>query len=129
MLIQVIGTGFVSLISWAVFAFFFHKDRSRYRNCYFLSVALASLIPFILTLSGKYMNREAVIMMNAALLFLLIVPFFLIYNGIVMIRKEGKHLSQLLSLGLGIVILLGEAAFVETVFGFYLSDRFPIPNA
>ena len=42
MLIQVIGTGFVSLISWAVFAFFFHKDRSRYRNCYFLSVALAS---------------------------------------------------------------------------------------
>ena len=129
MLIQVIGTGFVSLISWAVFAFFFHKDRSRYRNCYFLSVALASLIPFILTLSGKYMNRVAVIMMNAALLFLLIVPFFLIYNGIVMIRKEGKHLSQLLSLGLGIVILLGEAAFVATVFGFYLSDRFPIPNA
>ena len=125
MLIQVIGTGFVSLISWAVFAFFFHKDRSRYRNCYFLSVALASLIPFILTLSGKYMNRVAVIMMNAALLFLLIVPFFLIYNGIVMIRKEGKHLSQLLSLGLGIVILLGEAAFVATVFGFYLSDRVP----
>ncbi len=71
------------------------------------------------------MDHVAVIMINAALLFLLIIPFFLIFNGIVMIRKEGKHLSQLLSLGLGIVILLGEAAFVATVFGFYLSDRFP----
>ena len=64
----------------------------------------------MLFVSGDYMGKVAVVLINAVLLSLLIVPFFLIYNGIVMIRKEGKHLSQLLSLGLGLAILLGEAA-------------------
>ena len=42
------------------------------------------------------------------LLVILIVPFFLIHNGIVMIQREGKSLPNLLSLLLGIIIGLGE---------------------
>jgi uncharacterized SAM-binding protein YcdF (DUF218 family) len=38
----------------------------------------------------------------------MIVPFFLIHNGIVMIRNEGRCAAHLLSLALGIAILVGE---------------------
>ena len=109
---NVIGFGMVSLFCWAFIVFAFSRDRSRYRNCYFLFIALVSLVPFLLSLSGPYVGEAAAVMINVVLLALLIVPFFLIHNGIVMIRREGRHLSQLLSLALGILILVGEAAFV-----------------
>ncbi len=129
MLLPVLAAGFVSGCFWVLFAFCFHRDRSRYRNCYFLSAALLSMIPLILALSGDAFADVAAFMACAALLFLLIVPLFLIYNGIVMIRREGRHASQLLSLALGVMILVGEAAFIHTVLGFYLSDRFPTEAA
>ena len=119
---DIIGFGMVSLLCWALFIFAFSKDRSRYRNCYFLFIALISVVPFLISLSGPYMNTVAVIIINAVLLILLIVPFFLIYNGIVMIKREGRHLSQLLSLALGGMILLGEAAFFLALFRPYFTE-------
>ena len=119
---DIIGFGMVSLHCWALFIFAFSKDRSRYRNCYFLFIALISVVPFLISLSGPYMNTVAVIIINAVLLILLIVPFFLIYNGIVMIKREGRHLSQLLSLALGGMILLGEAAFFLALFRPYFTE-------
>lgn len=120
-----IVTGLVSVLCWGVFLLFLSRDRSRYRNCYLLFIALVSLLPFLLSLAGPFMRYVAAIMANALLAGLLIVPFFLIYNGIVMMRKEGRHAPQLLSLGLGIAILLGEAAFFATFAGFYRTDQFP----
>lgn len=125
----ILVTGTLSLSCWAVFTFFLSRDRSRYRNCYLLFIALASLIPFIVALSGPYENQVIIFMIDAALLGLLIVPLFLIHNGVVMIKKEGKHLSQLLSLVFGLTMLLGEIASVATVVGFYLTDRFPTEAA
>lgn len=122
---DIIIFGAVSLFCWAVFAFFFSRDRSRYRNCYFLFIALLSIVPFFLSVSGPYMNIAAAIMINAVLLALLIVPVFLIFNGIIMIKREGKHLSQLLSLALGIMILVGEAAFVFALAGPYWANGIP----
>ena len=52
----------------------------------------------------------------AAVLVLLILPFFLVCNGVVMILREGRHIANLLSLGLGILILIGEAATFAAVF-------------
>lgn len=55
---------------------------------------------------------------------LLIVPFFLIINGIIMIKREGRSVAHMLSLGLGIVVLIGEtlaiynAAFYTFTVGF-----------
>lgn len=118
----VIISGVFSLFWWIVFFIAFHKDRSRYRNCYLLFFALLSLIPFILNAAGDYGSVVFVIIINVILIGLLIVPFFLIFNGIVMIRKEGRQLSHLLSLILGIVILIGEAAFAWLVISYSLSS-------
>lgn len=95
---------------WGIFAYAFHKDRSRYRNCYLLFLALLATIPFFLSIFGDYMGVVALVMFDAGLIVLLIVPFFLIHNGIVMIRREGRHMAHLLSLALGLAILIGEAA-------------------
>ena len=50
---------------------------------------------------------------------LFLVPLMLILNGIQMIRKESVCAAHLLSLGLGIVIGIGEIAAVIYVLGFY----------
>lgn len=98
---------------WALFLRFFMKDRSRYRNCYLLAIALLSLVPCLLSFAGERMGLVLMVLFFGTLTAILIVPFFLIHNGFVMIRKEGRHISHLLSLFMGLAILAGEiAAFV-----------------
>ena len=104
-----------SVCFWAVFLHCFQKDRSRYRNCYLLFLALLSMIPFILSLFGDNMGSAVFAVFITVSVALFIVPFFLIHNGIIMLRREGKHLSHLLSLALGAAILVGEAATVFLV--------------
>ncbi len=122
---KLIFLGF-SAACWGLFALFFHRDRSRYRNCYLLLIALLSLIPFILSLFDDYMVYVLMIMTYAVILALLIVPVFLIYNGIVMLKKEGKHVSHLLSLFLGLLILAGEisSALLLIKYSFLSEERF-----
>ena len=103
-----IVSGIFMLCCWALFLLSFAKDRSRYRNCYFLFLALLSIVPFALCAAGPYAGDAMMVLIFTVLIVTLIVPFFLIHNGIVMIRKEGRHLSQLLSLAMGLVILAGE---------------------
>ena len=102
-------SGAFSLACWLLFFLFFHRDRARYRNCYLLALALVSPFPFLINLLGYSSTLFLLVLTYAVLLAILIVPFFLIYNGIEMIRREGRHLSQLLSLLLGLAILAGEA--------------------
>ena len=94
---------------WGLFYLFFTKDRSRYRNCYLLIVALLHSILVLLMLSGSYMFDVFMALIITFLVAILIVPFFLIQNGIVMIRREGKSLANLLSLFFGILIGIGSA--------------------
>ena len=114
-----LGTGLAVVFCWALFLFSFIRDRSRYRNCYFLFLALASLVPFVLSAVGSLFGYVAVAVALVSMLGLLIVPVFLIHNGIVMIRKEGRHLSQLLSLIFGLMILAGEAAMMASISLFF----------
>lgn len=102
-------TGGFSAACWVLFWLLFRKDRSRYRNCYALSLALLSLFPLIISFSGDHRATVLISIAFAFLICILIVPFFLIFNGIVTIRREGKHLSQMLSLLFGLAILAGEA--------------------
>lgn len=102
-------TGGFSAACWVLFWLLFRKDRSRYRNCYALSLALLSLFPLIISLSGDHRETVLLSIAFAFLICILIVPFFLIFNGIVTVRREGKHLSQMLSLLFGLAILAGEA--------------------
>ena len=104
----IVVTGLMSAFWWILFFLFLRKDRSRYRNCYLLAIALVSLFPFVLCVSGQYVRIVALLLVYAVLFGLLIVPVFFIYNGILMIIREGRRPAQLLSLCLGIVMLLCE---------------------
>lgn len=101
-------TALFALIWWGLFYISFSRDRSRYRNCYLLFFALLSLIPFVVNISGQYVGQVMMASFLTVMTALLVVPFFLIHNGIVMIKKEGKCAAHLLSLALGIAVLVGE---------------------
>ena len=125
------ATGGFAALCWGVFFLLFHRDRSRYRNCYALFLALVSLYPLSVNLAGPFGGAVALAIVWVILAAILIVPFFLIYNGIVMIRKEGRHLSQLLSLALGLIILAGEAVVFAGIarYSFSAGPQILIPRA
>ena len=97
-----------TLIFWGMFYYSFNKDRSRYRNCHLLCLALLSMIPLVTTVSGDQAKEVILVTAWLTVFAIMIVPFFLIHNGIVMIRNEGRCAAHLLSLALGIAILVGE---------------------
>ena len=102
----------IALFCWAVLIISFAKDRSRYRNCYFLFAALiASVVAAAMFADGR--EAETLIgiaVVTGAAVFL--VPLFLIHNGVVMMKNEGRSLSNLLSLLFGVAIGAGEIATV-----------------
>ena len=104
-----------TLIFWGMFYYSFSKDRSRYRNCYLLFFALLSLTPFVMAVSGEHAKAVLMSSLFLTMAALMIVPFFLIHNGIVMIRNEGRCAAHLLSLGLGIAVLVGEVLLAYNV--------------
>ena len=73
------------------------------------------MIPFALNIFGSIGKPIMVVLADVVLFAMLMTPYFLIHNGVVMMKKEGKSLAHLLSFGLGIVILLGEAAFFYVI--------------
>lgn len=96
---------------WIVLYISMHKDRSRYRNIIFL--VLAVLNSFGLILSPFPGVRQIIII--AIMILLLIVPFMLIINGILMLKREGRSLANILSLLLGLVILAGELSLIAVL--------------
>ena len=82
-----------------------------------LFISLITTMMFICVATGEdYVIKVFFIMFFAVLIFLLVVPFFFIFNGIVMIKKEGKHMAHMLSLALGIAIFLGEVVtFIQVI--------------
>lgn len=115
-------TGLFTLIFWGMFYHSFNKDRSRYRNCHLLFFALLSMIPFVINISGEHAATVIWVTFIFVITALLIVPFFLIHNGLVMIKREGRSMAHLLSLALGIAVLVGE---VLTAYNFIIySVRF-----
>lgn len=103
----------IAMILWGIFAVAFTKDRSRYRNCMILFLALIATAEAALMNAG---HRSFVVAFPIILMALLLVPVFLIWNGIVIIRREGAGLSTMLSLALGVAIAIGEAATLFLIF-------------
>ena len=101
----------ITVFWWAMLLISFISDRSRYRNCYFLFFALGSTVASTVALSYDRVAALSglALTITAALL---IVPVFLIHNGIVMYRREGHSLANLLSLFLGIIVAVGEIATI-----------------
>ena len=92
----------------------------RFRNSFLL---MAALLVTLLFLSG-FFSRETggCFLLGCFLLVMLalfLVPLLLILNGVRMLRREGFSIAHILSLALGLVIGVGEAAAVMYVFGLY----------
>lgn len=111
-----------ALFWWIVLIVSFEKDRSRYRNCYFLFVALISTVVAATMFAD---GREAETLLTVGVLTgiaIFLVPVFLVHNGVVMYKKEGRSLSNQLSLLFGIAIGLGEIATVFLALKGWRSD-------
>ena len=107
----VIGTAAL----WIIFLILMLRSRARLRNCFLFLLALVATVLLIgVVTNEKYpgiLVGELVVIGFA----LLVVPFFLMVNGIEMMKKEGRSIKHGLPLLLGIVILLGEVLIVLTV--------------
>lgn len=105
---------------WGIAAYSMHKDRSRYRNCIFLFLALVFTLPFLSALLGPVSDYVLPVMGLIFVLIILMLPFSLISNGITMLRKEGSSLANLLSLFAGIFLLVSEISGVFLILGPYI---------
>ena len=110
-----------TVIWWTLFYISFKKDRSKYRNCYLLFFALLSMYPLIFNLPEEGRRIFVSLSFLGTVAGMLIIPIFLIINGIVMVRREGRHLSHMLSLALGLVIFLAE--FLTAIWAFLIYFR------
>ena len=100
-------------VVWGIFIYAFKRDRSRYRNCLILFAALLMSVEGILLLVG---GRIFTMVMVIVFLALLLVPVFLIWNGVITIRKEGLSMTHLLSLALGLIVGSGEVTTLVLYF-------------
>ena len=98
---------------WGAFIILFARDRSRYRNCAVLFMALLVTIEAMLVSAGPTAHKVALVII---FIVLIMVPEFLIWNGIVMIKRESATTANILSLLLGLVIFIGEVATLVLVF-------------
>ena len=107
---------FFLLFFLALFVVSFVRDRSKYRNCYYLFFLLFFTINFLQAVDIVSIS----FVFGIVLIFILFLPFFLVANGVLMIKREGFGLSHILSLTLGLLIGFGEITtfFVVLVQGF-----------
>ena len=108
------------LIFWGVLAVSIANDRSRFKNCIYLLLAMLSTAPLFCAFTGSHARGTAKALVLLSFILLLWVPVVLIANGVIMFRREGHSLANLLSLLLGIVVAVGEAC----TFLFYIFPYF-----
>ena len=106
-------TAVTALFWWALLAISFNRDRSRYRNCFLLFFALIFSVAAVLEFAEERFPGFFRYFAIQTGLILLLVPAFLVMNGIIMYRKEGHSLANMLSLLFGIMIGAGE---ISTIF-------------
>lgn len=87
-MLAVIASFVFMLLCIGAFAFSFAHDRSWYRNCYLMFMSFLSVIPFALNSMGSFGKPVIVVLADIVLIAMLLTPYFLIHNGIVMIKKR-----------------------------------------
>ncbi|MBQ8084507.1 MAG: YdcF family protein [Lachnospiraceae bacterium] len=102
-----------TIIAWGIFIYAFQRDRSRYRNCLILFAALMMSAEGLLLLAGA---RIFTMVLLIVFFGLLLVPVFLIWNGVITLRKEGLSITHLLSLALGMLVGIGEVTTLVLYF-------------
>lgn len=113
--IRVMGPVFAAV--WILTIVSVTRRPQRYLN----SILLMAAIPVTLLFIAGFLDDETgdyflLLCFLLAMLALLLVPLLLIFNGVQMIKKESLCAAHLLSLGLGIVVGIGEIAAIVYVF-------------
>ncbi len=114
----------LTLLCWVVLFLMTIRKPQRFRNAVMLMITICVTLPFVAALFG---SRSGIIMLIITIgwfLFIMIVPFAFIANGIIMITKESLCLAHLLSLLMGVVIGLGEFAGVFSLLGAFDAKYF-----
>ena len=121
---RVFEFGIPCLVFWAVLIVSVYFDRSRFRNCIYLLLAAASAAPLFCALAGSHSAAAARVLSLAAFAGLLMVPVILIANGVIMFRREGRSLANMLSFLLGLTVGAGElCVFLLYVFPYFWAEE------
>ena len=107
--------GPITLAAWAFVILMAVIRPQRFRNCLYLLAAVFTTMLFVTGLFGDYMGTAFIVMFVLVILALLAVPFMLIRNGVIMMKKERRSAANMLSLALGLVVALGEVALIYAV--------------
>jgi len=102
--------------SWAFFILFTLWRPQRFANSFLLMLALMGTLMFVAGLFGDWSAQALIVLFLLVVLAIFLVPVMLITNGVTMTKREGRSLSNLLSLLLGIIIGAGEIAAVIVAF-------------
>ena len=92
------------------------RRPERLSNSLLLFLALILAFPAVVSLFGEGGATLTLVFAFSALALTLLSPLLLIWNGIVMMKRESGGLANLLSLLLGLGIGAGEIAFLASVF-------------
>lgn len=101
---------------WALLVVLTVWKPQRFKNAVLLMAALMMTLLAISTLFGDKMMDVVFGCALMVFFILLFVPFLLVWNGLVVMKREGRAFSNMLSLMLGILIAVGEIAFIFTAF-------------
>ncbi|MGQ3382121.1 YdcF family protein [Glutamicibacter sp. TV12E] len=102
------GSLLTTIFLWLLLAWLYRREPRRLRNAVVLSLAVLSTLALGLTVLETAWPDGTVI---AAMLILavpfavLVFGFVLIYNGVLMLKREGRRLSNLLSMIFGLLVL------------------------
>lgn len=97
-------------IPWVMFIAGVLWRPQKYFNSILLMISLFFTMFFVAGIFGSHMKGALLTMVVIVLIILLLVPAMLIYNGIIMIKKESVCFAHILSLILGILVGAGEIA-------------------
>ena len=102
-------------ICLAAFFFFGIRRPERLFNSFLLLFKLLFAVPTVSSLFNGGGAQIAVVLAFTIIAATLLVPLMLIWNGLVMLRRESGRLANLLSLLLGVAVGAGEIALIVSV--------------
>jgi uncharacterized SAM-binding protein YcdF (DUF218 family) len=100
---------------WALLILFTALRPQRLFNSFLLMVAILFTLIAIAACFEDYKGYVLLGVAIAVFVALLLCPVLLIWNGIIMMKKERRSVANMLSLLLGIFIAIGEAAMLSWV--------------
>ena len=110
--------GILATLPAALFAVGFRRDPRSVRNATWLGLALVLVGLWALSSArGRVADVLGYVVVGIVLAVGLVLPVLLIGNGLVMVRREGRRLANLLSLIAGLGILAVDAVFLIALEG------------